>query len=172
MELLLLVPIVALLAIYIAYREWLNAAHRRWLVELDLFKKRLAAYEALKRAVDRVNANGAVANGDAERFAQAMADMQFLFDKELEELALSIHDSLVKKRALDALIRQAAASATAPSDQALLEQAAIKSRDLSRQIVYGVYTEMPRRMERFMRPRIVQPAPRNSSLQPAPSAET
>jgi hypothetical protein len=172
MELLFLVPIIGLLAIYIAYREWLNAAHRQWLGELDLFKKRLAVYEALKGAVGRVHANGAVSNGDAERFAQAMADMHFLFDKELEQLAIGIHDSLLKKRALDALLAKAAGMDAAPSDKALIEQAVNKSQELSRQIMYGVYTEMPKRMERFMRPRAVPPSPRNPSLRPAPSAKT
>jgi hypothetical protein len=172
MELLLLVPIIALLAIYIAYREWLNAAHRQWLGELDLFKKRLAAYEALKSAVGRVNANGAVSNGDAEHFAQAMADMHFLFDQELEQLAISIHGSLQKKRALDALLEQAAGMDAAPADRALIEQAVHKSQELSRQILYGVYTEMPKRMERFMRPRAAPPPPRSPSLQPASSAKT
>ena len=44
MEILLLIPVLALAAIYAVYREWLNAAHKRWLGELDLYKKRLSAY--------------------------------------------------------------------------------------------------------------------------------
>ncbi|MGZ8415896.1 MAG: hypothetical protein ACXWVQ_02760 [Methyloceanibacter sp.] len=56
MELLVLVPTIGLLALYIAYKEWLNVAHRQWLSELDLFKRRLAAYDQLKSAVMCVRA--------------------------------------------------------------------------------------------------------------------
>ena len=44
MELLVLVPIIGLLVVYIAYKEWLNIAYRQWQAELDLFKRRLAVY--------------------------------------------------------------------------------------------------------------------------------
>ena len=53
-----------------AYREWLNAAHGRWLGELDLYKKRLSAYEELKRAVGPLRAAGQVSQDDADRFAR------------------------------------------------------------------------------------------------------
>jgi hypothetical protein len=43
MEILFLISVLVFVAIYAAYREWLNAAHRRWLGELDLYKKRLSA---------------------------------------------------------------------------------------------------------------------------------
>jgi hypothetical protein len=48
MELLFLITVLAFVALYVAYREWLNATHKRWVMELDLFKKRLATYEELK----------------------------------------------------------------------------------------------------------------------------
>jgi hypothetical protein len=37
MEILFLISVLLFVAIYAAYREWLNAAHRRWLGELDLY---------------------------------------------------------------------------------------------------------------------------------------
>jgi hypothetical protein len=58
MEILFLISVLVFVAIYAAYREWLNAAHRRWLGELDLYKKRLSAYEELKRAVGPLRARG------------------------------------------------------------------------------------------------------------------
>jgi hypothetical protein len=60
MELLFLISVLAFVAIYVAYREWLSAAHRRWLGELDLYKRRLSAYEDLKRAVGPLRAAGQV----------------------------------------------------------------------------------------------------------------
>jgi len=105
MELLVLVPTIVLLVIYIAYKEWLNIAYRQW---LDLFKRRLAAYEQLKIAVAPVRASGAVSNTDTDRFAQAMSDMRFLFDKDLERFISGIYDALLKNYALDALLEKVA----------------------------------------------------------------
>ena len=59
MELLILVPIIGLLALYIAYKEWLNIAYRQWQAEMDLFKRRLAAYDELKSAVGGASAGAA-----------------------------------------------------------------------------------------------------------------
>lgn len=171
MELLVLVPTIGFLALYIAYKEWLNVAHRQWLSELDLFKRRLAAYDQLKSAVMCVRANGAVSKADADRFAQARSDMRFLFDKDLEGFVDGIYDALLKKCALDALIEKADGMEKAPSDEVLIEQAVRKSRELSSQIKDGIDQDMPKRMEKFMRPRPVLPAPRDSAFPPASSAE-
>lgn len=72
MEILLLIPVLAFAAIYAVYREWLNATHRRWLAELDLYKKRLATYEELKRSVAPLRAEGSVSQHHADRFRRAM----------------------------------------------------------------------------------------------------
>ena len=171
MELLVLVPTIALLAIYIAYKEWLNIAYRQWLTELDLFKRRLAAYEQLKSAVAPVRASGAVSNTDTDRFAQAMSDIRFLFDKDLERFISGIYDALLKKYALDALLEKAAGKEKAPTDKALTEKALGKSRELFSQITNGIYRDMPERMEKFMRPRLVlQSPPDDSSLSPSPAS--
>ena len=87
MELLVLVPIIGLLVVYIAYKEWLNIAYRQWQAELDLFKRRLAVYEQLKSAIGRVRAGDAVSQVDTDRFAKAMSDMRFLFDEDWNDLS-------------------------------------------------------------------------------------
>jgi hypothetical protein len=172
MELLVLVPIFALLGIYIAYKEWLNVAHRQWLSELDLFKKRLAAYEQLKIAVAPLRASGAVSNIDTDHFAQAMSDMRFLFDKDLERFVSDIHDALLKKHALDTLLEKAVGKEKAPTDKILTEKALRKSRELFSQITNGIYIDMPERMEKFLRPRLVLRSPADkSSLTPATSVQ-
>ena len=169
MELLFLVPIIGLLAIYVAYRDWLNVAYRQWLSEIDIFKKRLAAYEQLKSAVERVRANDSVSSVDIGRFAQAMSDMRFLFDEDLERFVSGIHDALLKKHALDALIAKTACQKKTLTDQALIEQAKSKSRELATQITDGICRDMPERMEKFMRPRpLPSPtAPSTAALQPS-----
>ena len=145
MELLFLIPVFAFLLIYVAYREWLNVAYRQWLTELDLFEKRLAAYEELKGAVAPVRETSAVSATDADR--------RFLFDKDLELFVGGIYGALLKKHALDALLEKAAARAQSPADKALTEKASRKSQELSSQITDGIYRDMPERMEKFMHPR-------------------
>jgi len=172
MELLVLVPTVALLVIYTAYKQWLNIAYRQWLTERDLFERRLGAYEQLKIAVAPLRASGAVSNSDIDRFAQAMSDMRFLFDKDLERFVSGIYDALLKKHALDALLEKAASKEKFPTDKALIEKALGKSRELFSQITDGIYRDMPERLEKFMRPRPVpQSPPDDSSLSAASSAE-
>lgn len=160
---LLLVPIIGLLAIYVVYREWLSIAYRQWQSELDLFKKRLAAYQQLRSVVERTHASHSVSTVDTDRFAQAMSDMRFLFDDDLERFVSSIYDALLKKHALDALIEKAADQESPPADQDLIEQARSKSRELTARISDGIYREMPERMERFMRPQPVSSASTSSS---------
>ena len=96
MEPLILVPILGLLALYIAYKELLNIAYRQWQAEMDLFKRRLAVYDQLKSAVGRVSAGGAVSPVDTERFAQAMSDMRFLFDEDLERFVGRLYDARLR----------------------------------------------------------------------------
>ena len=63
MELLILVPILGLLALYIAYKEWLNIAYRQWQAEMDLFKRRLAADDEPKVARRGVSAGSLTGAG-------------------------------------------------------------------------------------------------------------
>ena len=166
MELLILVPILGLLALYIAYKEWLNIAYRQWQAEMDLFKRRLAAYDQLKSAVGRVSAGGAASPVDTERFAQAMSDMRFLFDEDVERFVGGLYDAALKKHTLDALLEKANGHGRAPADQALIEQALDKSRELASQISNGIYREMPEHMEKFMRLRPIS-STSHSTLAPA-----
>jgi hypothetical protein len=129
MELLFLIPVLAFVAIYAAYREWLNDAHRR-LGELDLYKRRVSAYEELKRAVGPLRVAGQVSQDDADRFARTMSDMRFLFDKEFDAFVGGLHGALVKKHALER-----------------------RSRELTSQITEAIDREMPERMEKFLLPR-------------------
>ena len=165
MELLILVAIVSLVVIV-----WENTVYRLELSKLDLFKRRLVAYEQLKSAVRRVDASGAVSDVDTDRFAQAMSDMRFLFDEDLERFVSGIYDALLKKRALDALLEKAAGQEKAPTDQALIDKALRKSRELASQISNGIYRDMPEHMEKFMRRRFVSSPPGSASPTALPSS--
>lgn len=155
MELLLLIPVFGFLTIYVAYKEWLTVAHKQWLAEHDLFKRRLQAYDQLKLALAPVRAKGAVSENDADRFARAMAEMRFLFDRDLEAFVGALYGTLLKKHELDSLLALAAHRAHSPADKALTETAERKSRELLGRITDGIDRDMPTRMEKFMQPRSV-----------------
>ena len=155
MELLLLNAVLVFVIVLVAFREWLNATHKQWLSELDLFKRRVAAYEQLKRAVAPLRSQKAVSRNDADSFARAMTDMRFLFDKELELFVDRIYRTLLKKQELDALLMKAAAFVSSPADKALTEIAQLKSREFASRITDGIYRDMPKRMQKFMHPRPV-----------------
>lgn len=63
--------------------------------------------------------------------------------------------TLLKKHALDSLLEQAAVLEQSPADKALTEEAVRKSQELSSQITNGIFRDMPKLMEKFMRPRPV-----------------
>jgi hypothetical protein len=88
-----------------------------------------------------VAASGKVTTDDMNRFAKAMRDMQFLFDKETETCVKEIYDAMLRKSALDAQLEHA-------DDK---EKALLKSSELFKRITHGVYTDVPQCMERFMR---------------------
>lgn len=171
MELLILVPILGLLALYIAYKEWLNIAYRQWQAEMDLFKRRLAAYDGLKSAVGGASAGAAASPVDTERFAQAMSDMRFLFDEDVERFVSDLYDAALKKHALDALLEKVNGHGKAPADQALIEQALGKSRELANQISNGIYREMPEHIEKFMRRRPLASADHSTFAPELPSRQ-
>ena len=113
----------------------------------------LAAYDELKSAVGGVSAGPAAAPVDTERFAQAMSDMRFLFDEDVERFVGGLDDAALKKPASAPLLEKVNGHGKAPADQALIEQALDRSRELASQISNGIYREMPEHMEKFMRRR-------------------
>ena len=88
---------------YIAWRQW-RTAHDK--VKLDLFDRRLAAYQRLKDAVAPISASGKVTNEDTDRFARAVYDMRFLFDKETDTCVDEIYRAMLAKYAIDAQVER------------------------------------------------------------------
>ena len=148
-----------------------NIAYRLELRELDLFTRRLAAYEQLKSVVRCLGAQGAFSNVDTDRFARAMSDMRFLFNEDLEQFVGGIYRALQKKHELDALLEKAACHENAPADQALIDRARMKSRELANQIYDGICSDMLEQMERFMRCRFVPSPPGSAWPKALPSSQ-
>jgi hypothetical protein len=139
------------------------------LSERDLIKRRLAAYERLKNVVRRLHLSGTVSKVDADGFAEAMLDIRFLFDESLERFVSGIFEILLKKQELDTLLKKATCRENACADQALINKAQRKSRQLTNQICNGIYRELPAHMEKFIRCRLVSSLPGSASPPALPS---
>jgi len=154
MEPLALMTTIILSIIHVVFSHSMYIAYRRWLTEQDLLNRCHAACEQLKIAGASVRDSGAVSYTDIDRFAQAMSDIRFLFDKDLERLAGGIYDALLKKHALDSLVDKVAGRVKSATDVALIEKAQKKSQELSGQITNGIYKEMPEHVGNLTRLRL------------------
>jgi hypothetical protein len=65
MELLFTIPIVAFVTVLVAFKAWLYASDKQRLSKVDLFNRRVAAYEQLKTAVAPLRRKSAVSPNDA-----------------------------------------------------------------------------------------------------------
>lgn len=113
-------------------------------MKIDLFDRRLSAYQRFKDAVAPVAGSGKVSNSDVDAFAAAIRDMRFLFDKEMEGFVDEIYNAMLNKHVLDHELERAVGH---ENIRELLE----RDGRLFRQITNGIYIEMPERMEKFMR---------------------
>ena len=104
---------------------------------------RPSAYQRLKDAVAPIAASGKVTLADTDRFARAMYDMRFLFDKETEACVDQIYRAMLDKLTIDTQLERTRARNK--------EKALLKSSELFKRITDGVFTEVPERMEKFMR---------------------
>jgi len=76
----LLTPIVAILGIYIASRQWQTARNK---LKFDLFEKRFAVYEASKSFLDSIASSGKVKDEELFKFLLATRQARWLLDVEL-----------------------------------------------------------------------------------------
>jgi hypothetical protein len=77
----LITPVVAIVVVYIAYRQWLTAKDK---LKLDLFEKRFKVYEAsIKFISSIINNNGMVSNEDMNDFIFNKNCSKWLFNEEI-----------------------------------------------------------------------------------------
>lgn len=104
----LLAPVVAVLALLVAYGQYRTARHQR---RIELFDRRFSVY---KRTIDFVRAScrgDTVAFEIAADFWAAVTEAQFLFGKDV------IHAlEVIKSRAIDISVSKSMISATPPEE--------------------------------------------------------
>ena len=77
-----LLPAIAAFAALIAYLQWVTA-HQK--IVLELFDKRLAAFQEIQAALIPIMRNGAVTQEDFFAFARAVERCRFLFGDDVHE---------------------------------------------------------------------------------------
>jgi hypothetical protein len=105
----LLAPVVAVLALLVAYGQYRTARHQR---RIELFDRRFSIYT---RTIDFVRAScrgDTVASEIAADFWAAVTEAQFLFGKDV------IHAlEVIKDRAIDISVSKSMISATPPEEE-------------------------------------------------------
>ena len=78
----LLTPIIAVLAIVIAYRQWRLGQNK---LKLDLFDRRFAVYHAATSLIGSVMSSGNAANSETYKFLVATKDAKWLLSLDIAE---------------------------------------------------------------------------------------
>src|SRR3972149_3544918 len=85
----LLTPTIAILGIYIAFRQWLTNKNN---IKFNLFDKRYIVFENIKKFIASILSSGRVEDGADIQFLRDTKSVAFLFD---DEIAKKLH-ALIK----------------------------------------------------------------------------
>ncbi len=91
----LLTPVVAILAVLIAYQQWKTNSQK---VKLDLFEKRFRVFEAVKKLVSYVISEGDAPSGEVSDFRVGCAAVGFLFGEEVKGYIDEIYERASRLR--------------------------------------------------------------------------
>lgn len=129
-------PAIALLAVVIGLGQW-RTAHRK--LVLDLFERRMATYDAIRKAFGQIIPCGARDRKVVDGFEMAILDIRFLFGPEVVKYLEGMRHQLMEMHELDTTLPDM-------NDQQR-EQAAKR--------LTGAWAEMRDFYDRF--PRLVEP---------------
>ena len=98
----LLTPLIAVLAVYIAWKQW-HTDHLR--LKYELFDRRYAIFEKITSFIATILAQGKVPANAATQFVRETKTAIFLFDdKELQNFIEEIYQKTVALHALEATL--------------------------------------------------------------------
>ncbi|HUH83329.1 MAG TPA: hypothetical protein VLX85_01895 [Stellaceae bacterium] len=81
----LLTPLIACIAVGIAFAQWFTARNR---FKLDLFDRRWAVYEAVMQLLAAMTSHGATSREDDQKFLVGIRGAKWLFNSEIETYLL------------------------------------------------------------------------------------
>lgn len=135
----MLTPLIALLAAYIAWAQWITAQRK---LALDLFERRFQLYRNAQAAIRPIVASGKPTMENEHAFLRVLDEARFLFGPEvcryLDEVWLAIVNLGAISAELDGLRGEE-------------RSAAVKSRRIEFDKVSATEREFPKLLDRYMR---------------------
>jgi hypothetical protein len=110
----LLTPVIAFLAVYIAYQQY-SVNRRRFLFEV--YERRLAVYKSIQAFFDEFVKEGNITDESCREFAFITADVVFIFDKIVQNKIEEIHKNSIDLAGLDYELHPRGGSSKLLSDQ-------------------------------------------------------
>lgn len=100
----LLVPVVAVLGVAIAYRQWRTAQNK---LKLDLFEKRFAVYDAVRQLIGSIMTSGVVRTEDLYMALAKTREAKWLLSADIDVyLNKDLYRKLVKLQSLDVELKE------------------------------------------------------------------
>lgn len=93
-----LTPIIAIIALYIAYQQWRTNEAK---LQLDLYERRLKIYEEVTCIIAIVMQKADVSYEELSRFARSVSEADFLFESEIKTYIDEIYKRGVKLSSLN-----------------------------------------------------------------------
>ena len=87
--------VAACIAGYIALRQWWTARDR---LRFDMFERRFAVYEAVKKIINTATQHGGVAQEDLNAFYDGIRGAEFLFDGDTRAFIMNIGQMIWRAR--------------------------------------------------------------------------
>lgn len=95
----LLTPVIAIIALYVAYAQWRTARNK---LKLDLFDRRFVIYEAVRKIIGNILVRGNVDDKNLFEFLSGMHASKWLFDDSVAEyFEKGIYHKLVDLQTLE-----------------------------------------------------------------------
>jgi hypothetical protein len=94
----LLTPLIAIIAVYIAYQQMLTNKNK---LRNELFDRRMKVFEAFQDFIREVVARGYAETEDIRNLHSVKSNIPFLFDEEIEEYRKSLVDTGLKLRSIN-----------------------------------------------------------------------
>jgi len=99
----LLTPLIAIIAVYIAYQQWKTNRDK---FRLDMFDKRFKVFDGLLKLYIHINQNGNVSNEALVEFGSVYKEGQFLFDEDIKDLLNQSYKKAFKLHKFDRKIEK------------------------------------------------------------------
>lgn len=134
-----LTPAIAMLALTIAYGQWRLAQQK---IVLELFEKRYASFEQIRKAVARLLVYGTAKQEDVTEYLAAMDSAQFLFGEDVRNYLKELNAAINRLHDIET-------APDRPNDQAKRERETTEYVGL-RATLLGFYDVYPKLMRTYM----------------------